>query len=218
MKRATPFALSLFAAGAMTAPASADSYTSRAQVLRSSPIIETVYEPVEQCHYETRRTQSRRGLDRDALLGGVIGGAAGSAVGKGSGRDAAAAGGALLGREIGEGDGRLTAGELIGGLAGGIIGNQVGKGGGKTAATAAGALLGATIGDRLENPQTTGGKTTQVRVCNTVEREKKIVTGYDVEYEHEGAILRGVLPYAPGDTVLINVGVDLIEERPLAAN
>lgn len=217
MQRATFFVFSLFVAAA--APANADSFTARAKVLRATPIIETVYEPVERCRYETRRAPSRRpGQDRDALLGALVGGVAGSAVGKGSGRDAAAAGGALLGREVGEKDGKLTAGELIGGLAGGLLGNQIGKGGGKTAATAAGALLGATVGDRLENPPTAGGNSQRARVCDSYEREKKIVTGYDVEYEYAGAVLRGVLPYDPGENALINVGVDLIEERPLAAN
>ena len=193
--------------------AQASDYVDRARVISAEPIVETVYERVEECRYETR--QSRRansGLTGERLLGGIIGGVAGAQVGKGSGRDAAAGVGALIGSEVTDGDNRLTEGELIGGIAGGIIGNQVGKGSGKTAATAAGVLAGAIIGDNLQNankPQ----KSSKVRVCDTAERPKKIITGYQVTYEYEGRTGVGVLPYNPGKTVPVNVGVDLIEDR-----
>ena len=76
---------------ALTFPAMASEYTSRARVIESTPIVETVYEPVETCHYE-RRKVSKSGISNNTgnkLAGGLIGGVAGSAVGKGSGRDAA---------------------------------------------------------------------------------------------------------------------------------
>ena len=92
---------------ALTFPAMASEYTSRARVIESTPIVETVYEPVETCHYE-RRKVSKSGISNNTgnkLAGGLIGGVAGSAVGKGSGRDAAAAIGAIVGSEVADDDG-----------------------------------------------------------------------------------------------------------------
>ena len=71
---------------ALTFPAMASEYTSRARVIESTPIVETVYEPVETCHYE-RRKVSKSGISNNSgnkLAGGLIGGVAGSAVGKGA--------------------------------------------------------------------------------------------------------------------------------------
>ena len=137
------------------APAVADgSYTTRAKVLDSRPIIETAYEEVEVCRY--RYEDSSRAADGNqrmtpvsGLSAGCLVAPAGSAIGKGRGRDASAAAGAVLGSTLG-GDGELTGGGLIGGVAGGIIGNQIGKGSGKTAATAAGALIGSIVGENIE--------------------------------------------------------------------
>ena len=206
-------ALSLAVLGAR-----AGEFVSAAKVVYSTPIIETVSEPVETCREELRRVNRQNGAQGDRIIGGILGGAAGSAFGKGSGKDAAAAAGAVLGGEIGAQDGELTGGELIGGVAGGIIGNQVGGGSGKTAATAAGALIGSIIGDELQNgPERRGksGEHRKVRVCSQTEREKKVITGYTVVYEYGGRQMSGVLPYQPasGSTVAIHVSAELIENR-----
>ena len=209
-------ALSLAVLGAR-----AGEFVSAAKVVYSTPIIETVSEPVETCREELRRVNRQNGAQGDRIIGGILGGAAGSAFGKGSGKDAAAAAGAVLGGEIGAQDGELTGGELIGGVAGGIIGNQVGGGSGKTAATAAGALIGSIIGDEFQNgperrrQQAKDGEHRKVRVCSQTEREKKIITGYTVVYEYGGRQMSGVLPYQPasGSTVAIHVSAELIENR-----
>ena len=206
-------ALSLAVLGAR-----AGEFVSAAKVVYSTPIIETVSEPVETCREELRRVNRQNGAQGDRIIGGILGGAAGSAFGKGSGKDAAAAAGAVLGGEIGAQDGELTGGELIGGVAGGIIGNQVGGGSGKTAATAAGALIGSIIGDEIQNgPERRGksGEHRKVRVCSQTEREKKVITGYTVVYEYGGRQMSGVLPYQPasGSTVAIHVSAELIENR-----
>ena len=92
---------------ALTFPAMASEYTSRARVIESTPIVETVYEPVETCHYERRKVSSPAFPITPAINwpAGLIGGVAGSAVGKGSGRDAAAAIGAIVGSEVADDDG-----------------------------------------------------------------------------------------------------------------
>ena len=209
MKKMATTIMSLALAGG----AVADSFITRARVLESAPIIETVYEPYEECRYETR-VKRRRDNTGDKVLGGILGGAAGSALGKGSGRDAAAGVGAILGSEVAAQDGALTEGEIIGGIVGGIVGNQIGKGGGKTAATGAGALIGAIVGDNLQNGGSTAGRTTtKERVCEQKERTKKVITGYEVVYEYDGVRQTGVLSYKPGNFVDINVGVDLVEDR-----
>lgn len=202
---------------ALTFPAMASEYTSRARVIESTPIVETVYEPVETCHYE-RRKVSKSGISNNTgnkLAGGLIGGVAGSAVGKGSGRDAAAAIGAIVGSEVADDDG-ITEGEIIGGIAGGLLGNQLGKGRGKTAATAAGALLGSIVGDNIQNGEKSTSTSTQskkVRVCTESERAKKIITGYEVTYEYAGTRHIGELSREPGKYIDINVAVDVLETR-----
>lgn len=203
----------------LAAAAGADNFVTRAHVLESTPIVETVYEPYEECRYETRTRSAQRSNTGDKVIGGLLGGAAGSALGKGSGRDVATGVGVLLGSEIAEGDG-FSEGELIGGLAGGIIGNQVGKGSGKSAATGVGVLIGAIVGDNLQNGNRQGDlvRKQKVRVCEKKERAKKIITGYDVVFEYAGVRATGVLPYEPGEFVDINVGIDLVENRTSRAN
>ena len=208
MKKIIFFLTALPLAGA----AAAGDFVTRAKVIDSTPVVETVYESYESCGYETR-TRRQRSNTGDKILGGLLGGAAGSAFGKGTGRDAAAGAGALLGSEIADGDG-LSEGELIGGVVGGIVGNQLGKGGGKTAATGAGVLLGAIVGDNLQNGgvgQDSAARKT--RVCEQKERAKKAITGYQITYEYGGVRQTGVLPYKPGNYVDIQVGVDLLENR-----
>lgn len=210
------YAVLLAASLALATGAQADSFITRAKVLGSSPIIETVYEPYEECHYQTR-VQRQHSNTGDKILAGILGGAAGSAVGKGTGRDAAAGVGALLGSELADGDG-LTEGELIGGIVGGVVGNQVGKGGGKTAATGAGVLLGSIVGDNLQNGgQTSSRLREKERVCEVKERAKKVITGYEVTYEYDGVRQTGVMSYKPGAYVDISVGVDLVEDRTSSA-
>lgn len=210
----------LLCCGAL-APMAFGDYVERARVVESSPIVETVFETEEVCRYHNKRKSQSKdtGNIGDKVIGGVIGGAAGSAFGKGSGRDAAAAVGGVIGSEVADGDG-ISEGELIGGVAGGIIGNQVGKGSGKTAATALGAVIGSIVGDELQNggatndsATSTNGKTERVRVCTLEEREKKVITGYDVVFEYNGLRSSGRLPYRPADYVDINVRLDLLENR-----
>ena len=200
--------------------ANAGEFVATGKVIGSTPIVETVFEPVEECRDKLVPVGANvRGNAGERVIGGILGGAAGSACGKGSGKDAAAAVGAILGGEVGAQDGELTGGELVGGAVGGVIGNQVGSGSGRTAATAAGALLGSILGDELQNGeerrrQAKGEQKYQkVRVCSYVEKEKKIITGYTVVYEYNGLEHTGVLPYRPGATVDIQVRADLIENR-----
>ena len=218
MKKSIPFLLVALAAGAH-----ADgNYTASAKVIESSPIIETVYEEVEVCRYEyqqqRRRYGSRQGSDNtgDKVIGGIVGGTAGSFIGKGKGRDAAAGIGAVLGSKVADGD-ELNGGELIGAIAGGVIGNQIGKGKGKTAATAAGALIGSIVGDNLQNGNAPAGKTKivkkKVRVCNLEERPKKIITGYQVTLEYNGFHFDEIVSKRPGETIDINVNVQVFEDR-----
>jgi hypothetical protein len=93
----------------------------------------------------------------------------------------------------------------VGGVAGGLLGSQVGRGSGRTAATAAGAIGGAIVGDRLQNSQTAG--TQVVQRCRTVESTRDVVKGYTVVYRYNGRDITTTLPYNPGTTVRVGVGV-----------
>jgi uncharacterized protein YcfJ len=82
-----------------------DGFTTRAKVLASTPVYETINEPRRECWtetvgYETRST--REGGSGGAVLGAIAGGLIGSTVGKGDGRVAAAAVGAATGAVVGD--------------------------------------------------------------------------------------------------------------------
>ncbi len=108
---------------------------------------------------------------------------------------------------------RSIGGALLGGLVGGVVGNQVGQGTGNTVATAAGAIAGAIIGDRVANQGAAQTQTTQVpqtrqeQHCRQVENYRDVVRGYDVTYRYNGRDVTTRLPYQPGDTVQVSVGV-----------
>jgi uncharacterized protein YcfJ len=82
-----------------------DGFTTRAKVLASTPVYETINEPRRECWtetvgYETR--SAREGGAGGAVLGAIAGGLIGSTVGKGDGRVAAAAVGAATGAVVGD--------------------------------------------------------------------------------------------------------------------
>ena len=100
---------------------------------------------------------------------------------------------------------RSMAGAVVGGVAGGLLGAQVGRGSGRTAAAAAGAIAGAVIGDRVDNRQTAAAS--QPQRCRTVETTREIVRGYTVVYRYNDREITTTLPYDPGRTVTVGIGV-----------
>lgn len=83
-----------------------DGFVTRARVLSSTPIYDTVNEPRRECWTETAGYETRSYRDGNdhggAILGAIAGGLLGSTVGKGNGRVAAAAVGAATGAVVGD--------------------------------------------------------------------------------------------------------------------
>src|SRR5262245_2595390 len=103
---------------------------------------------------------------------------------------------------------RSLAGPVVGGVAGGLLGGQVGRGSGKTAATAAGAIAGTIIGDRVGNSEadrTAAAQPTQQ--CRLVETSRDVVRAYNVVYRYNGRDIATTMPYNPGSTVRLAVGI-----------
>lgn len=100
------------------------------------------------------------------------------------------------------------AGPIIGGVLGGLLGHQVGQGSGQTAATivgaAGGAVAGTMAGSRTSSPSE--------QHCRNVESSREIVNGYDVAYRYNGHDVNVKLPYDPGSTITVGVGV-ILDER-----
>jgi uncharacterized protein YcfJ len=212
--------LSAFAGAGVAAP----DFTDTAQVVSSTPIVERIYEPRQECEPVTAAPAPAPVRERSLvgpLVGGVAGALLGSRIGKGNGRNAATAAGAVVGTIVGDrvanhDSERPVTGAVIGGAAGGLAGAQVGKGNGKTAATAAGAIAGSMIGDRVQNPQPAQAAGVQpVERCRTVETTRDVVKGYTVVYRYNGHDVTTTLPYDPGRTV--RVGVTLLEDSAPAA-
>ena len=99
-------------------------------------------------------------------------------------------------------------GSIIGGVLGGLLGHQVGQGSGQTAATIVGAAGGAAAGSVISSRR--GAPTEQQ--CRTVESSRDVVNGYDVVYRYNGRDVNVALPYDPGTTIKVGVGV-VVDER-----
>ena len=155
----------------------ASDFVDTAKVISSAPVYERVSEPRQECWNET--VNSTGVVTRPAPV-----------------------------------EERSIGGALIGGVVGGVVGNQVGQGTGNTVATAAGAIAGAIIGDRVANPpsqqtQQTSQvpQTRQEQHCRQVENYRDVIRGYNVTYRYNGRDITTRLPYQPGDTVQVGVGV-----------
>ena len=194
----------------------AQEYYDSAYVVETKPIVERLYAPSRTCNHpsykrvrgDITRVQDEQADDPGALiLGALLGGAAGSAVGKGKGKDAATAIGAIIGAKIATG-GEFTGEELLGAIAGGVVGNQVGGGSGRTVATAAGAVAGSLIAKGLVSRD----RSTYTRVCGDKIVSRRVITGYEVEFEYNGYLFTQELPYRPDDYVDIAVNVEVIED------
>ena len=196
------------------AAATAADYTDTAQVVSATPIIEKVTEQRQECSDEPQRA-ARAPQERNVLApiaGGVAGALLGRQIGHGNGRDVATAVGAVAGTVVGDrvanpdSSDRSVTGAIIGGTAGAVAGNQVGQGRGNAAATAAGAIAGSMIGDRVDNRQKAAAAPPAPR-CKTVESMREVVKGYNVVYRYNGRDINTTLPYDPGATVRVGVGV-----------
>jgi uncharacterized protein YcfJ len=99
-------------------------------------------------------------------------------------------------------------GTIVGGVLGGLLGHQVGQGRGQTAATIVGAAGGAVAGSAISNR---GGAQSEQQ-CRTVESMRDVVNGYDVVYRYNGRDVNVALPYDPGSTLKVGVGV-VVDER-----
>jgi uncharacterized protein YcfJ len=104
---------------------------------------------------------------------------------------------------------RSAGGSIIGGIAGALLGSQVGGGNGRIAAAAGGAIAGAVVGDRVDN-QNNGTVTRQqnVRQCRTVDHYETRNTGYQVTYDYKGRSYTSIMSYDPGDRLRLRVSVE----------
>ena len=94
--------------------------------------------------------------------------------------------------------GAVNSGSVIGGIAGALLGNQVGGGNGRVAMTALGAVTGALTGDRLAQRNTQ-----PQQACRWVQRVETQINSYRVTYQYAGDQYQSLLPYDPsrGGTV-----------------
>lgn len=187
----------------------ANDFVDTAQVISSSPIVERVFEPRQECSNEPAAAPKERSLVAP-ILGGIAGALIGRQVGHGNGRDIATAVGAAAGTMAGDAvanpdANRNYTGAAVGAVAGGVLGNQVGNGRGNGVATAAGTIAGTMAGDRL-GARTAGAAQAGQR-CRTVESSREIIKGYNVVYRFNGRDVTTTLPYNPGSTVKVGVGV-----------
>lgn len=105
---------------------------------------------------------------------------------------------------------RGAGGSIVGGIAGALLGSQVGGGNGRTAAAAAGAIAGAMVGDRVENngANAAGVQEQAVRQCRTVDHWESRNNGYEVTYDYRGRNYTSIMSYDPGQSVKLHVSVE----------
>lgn len=108
---------------------------------------------------------------------------------------------------------------LLGAAIGAVIGNQIGRGDGRRAATVAGAVVGGAIGrDQAERRAAARGygpppreytvERCEVRYNDTWEER---TDGYRVTYVYNGRRQTTVLPYRPGERIRVRVDVSPAE-------
>ena len=204
--------ISLIIAALVSSGAMASDFVDTAQVVAATPILERISEPRQECYTETAAAPQKPQERSIAapILGGLAGALLGRQVGHGNGRDVATAVGAAVGTMAGDyaanpDSNRSYTGAAVGAVAGGLLGSQVGNGSGKGATTAAGTIAGAMIGDRVATKQTAAAQ--PVQRCRTVESSREIIKGYNVVYRYNGRDIATTLPYNPGSTVKVGVGI-----------
>ena len=113
-------------------------------------------------------------------------------------------------------------GAIVGGIAGGVIGHQIGGGRGNAVATGVGAVAGAVIGDKVDpnggiiTGRASGAPQEQVvQRCRTVDSWQQVIRGYDVTYRYNGRDVTIRMPYDPGPTVRVAVGVIQDQNAPV---
>jgi uncharacterized protein YcfJ len=98
-------ALLAISSAAQAGHGNGDGFSTRARVVASTPVFETINEPTRVCWMETTgyetRTLSTGNNTGGAVIGAIAGGLLGSTVGKGNGQVAAAAVGAATGAMVG---------------------------------------------------------------------------------------------------------------------
>jgi len=95
--------------------------------------------------------------------------------------------------------GAVNAGSVIGSLAGALLGSQVGGGNGRLAMTALGAVTGAMSGDSIAQQQR---NTQPQQVCRWVQRSEQYISSYSVTYEYQGDTFQSFQSYDPAGVVL----------------
>lgn len=105
------------------------------------------------------------------------------------------------------GIGGVGMGTIIGGVAGALLGNQVGGGNGKVAATAIGAVVGSQVGQNMQgngnNPNYGNGQPS----CRMIKQPVQNIVGYEVEFELNGGIFRKRLPFQPNQYLNVEINV-----------
>lgn len=208
MKRKT---IPLMIAALISSGAIASDFVDTAQVVAATPIVERISEPRQECYTEAADA-SQKPKERNIvapILGGIAGALLGRQVGHGNGQSVATAVGAAAGTMAGDAvanpdSNRSYTGAAVGAVAGGLLGSQMGNGRGNTATTAAGTIAGTMIGDRA------GTKTAAAQPaqrCRTVESSREVIKGYNVVYRYSGRDVTTTLPYNPGNTVKVGVGI-----------
>lgn len=114
---------------------------------------------------------------------------------------------------------RSLGGIVLGGVTGGLLGNTIGQGNGRVASTVVGAVIGAAVGDHLANRHNaTVAVTRPVQQCQTVQRYRQVLTGYQVTYNYNGRNTTIPMPYDPGPSVPVEVGVAGPAAEPVVVN
>lgn len=173
--RRTILVVALISTGFITTSALAQSresaFYARANVVNVEPITAQVDHPVRRCstEYIERNVQSPQG---DRNMGGTV----------------------------------------LGGVAGALLGSQVGGGNGRIAAAAVGAVAGAMVGDNLSDhgdPRNNRGYTERVPVerCDNDRNYETRVTGYRVTYSYQGREFTTMMPREPGRSIDVEVNV-----------
>ena len=181
--------LAIASAGAVAAPAFADSFGDNARVISVRPVHDRIPVAREECWNDHVRGYEERSVTRSDT---------GAAIGPGTVLGAVVGG--VIGHQMGSSSGGRDRGTAAGAIVGGLLGNQVDR-------------------DNNGPPRTEVERVPvdhDVQRCRTVNEVREAIVGFDVRYDYRGRQFTTRMPYDPGRTLKVRVDVQPVEEDTYA--
>jgi uncharacterized protein YcfJ len=202
MKR---FAIALLPLALMGAAQAQSAFGDTAQVVSTTPIMDRVSAPRQECFIEQVPTYSQQAIVTEPVRYAPTTTTASSGT-SGAGAVLGAIVGGVVGRQFGNSSGGRDRGTVAGAVVGGLIGNGIESSNNTASAQSPSYAQGVQPATNYQSaPVQTG--TRPVERCRTVSDTREQISGYNVTYRYGNQQYTTRLPYDPGQTLRVRVQV-----------